>query len=143
VRREAGGDGGTVPARRDEAVSGSRRRAGGRTTRQLVSDGAGVLRPQTHGDVNPGAGASVPPRVIGIGAGGTRNRAVLADAVDGGVLGEGVAGPGNALTVPPPSADHPAEAVARAVPEAIPRAATPSSACPAAARSAPCPRSPG
>ncbi|WP_372504237.1 hypothetical protein [Streptomyces spinosisporus] len=93
--------------------------------------------------MNPGAGASVPPLVIGIGAGGTRNRAVLVDAVDGGVLGEGVAGPGNALTVPPPSADHPAEAVARAVPEAAPRAATPSSACPAAARSAPCPRSPG
>ncbi|WP_037780229.1 hypothetical protein [Streptomyces sp. HGB0020] len=115
-------------------MSGSQRRAGARTTRQLVSEGAGVLRPQSHGDVNPGAEASVPPLVIGFGAGGTRNRAVLADAV---------AGPGNALTVPPPSADHPAEAVARAVPVAIPRAATPSSARPAAARSAPCPRSPG
>ncbi|MFD4507217.1 BadF/BadG/BcrA/BcrD ATPase family protein [Streptomyces sp. NPDC058457] len=57
--------------------------------------------------------------VVGIDAGGTRTRAVLADARDGRNIGEGVAGPGNALTVPGPElADHLAEAVASAVPEA-------------------------
>ncbi|GGM95533.1 BadF/BadG/BcrA/BcrD ATPase family protein [Streptomyces fuscichromogenes] len=61
--------------------------------------------------------------VVGIDAGGTRTRAVLADADadagDGRVLGEGVAGPGNALTVSAPElTDHLAEAVASAVPEA-------------------------
>ncbi|GHH61851.1 hypothetical protein GCM10018775_77240 [Streptomyces umbrinus] len=57
--------------------------------------------------------------VVGLDAGGTRTRAVLASAVDGRVLGQGVAGPGNALTVPVPLlTDHLAEAVARAVPEA-------------------------
>jgi glucosamine kinase len=56
--------------------------------------------------------------VVGLDAGGTRTRAVLASAVDGRVLGQGVAGPGNALTVPVPLlTDHLAEAVARAVPE--------------------------
>ncbi|MER5787610.1 BadF/BadG/BcrA/BcrD ATPase family protein [Streptomyces sp. NPDC001980] len=58
--------------------------------------------------------------VVGIDAGGTRTRAVLADARDGRVFGEGEAGPGNALTVPGPElAAHLAEAVASAVPEAI------------------------
>ncbi|MEV2189714.1 BadF/BadG/BcrA/BcrD ATPase family protein [Streptomyces phaeochromogenes] len=57
--------------------------------------------------------------VVGLDAGGTRTRAVLASAVDGRVLGQGVAGPGNALTVPVPLlTDHLAEAVAGAVPEA-------------------------
>ncbi|WLW51496.1 N-acetylglucosamine kinase [Streptomyces sp. YU58] len=57
--------------------------------------------------------------VIGLDAGGTRTRAVLAAADDGRPLGEGAAGPGNALTVPEPHlADHLAEALARAVPEA-------------------------
>lgn len=57
--------------------------------------------------------------VVGLDAGGTRTRAVLASAVDGRVLGQGVAGPGNALTVPVPLlTDHLAEALARAVPEA-------------------------
>ncbi|MGW7545206.1 BadF/BadG/BcrA/BcrD ATPase family protein, partial [Streptomyces sp. NPDC054770] len=57
--------------------------------------------------------------VVGIDAGGTRTRAVLADAADGRVLGEGLAGPGNALAVSAPDlADHLAEAVASAVPEA-------------------------
>nr|WP_232024685.1 BadF/BadG/BcrA/BcrD ATPase family protein [Streptomyces lincolnensis] len=57
--------------------------------------------------------------VIGLDAGGTRTRAVLAAAADGRPLGEGAAGPGNALTVPEPQlADHLAEALARAVPEA-------------------------
>ncbi|MFF4113369.1 BadF/BadG/BcrA/BcrD ATPase family protein [Streptomyces sp. NPDC001714] len=60
-----------------------------------------------------------PDWVVGIDAGGTRIRAVLADAGDGRALGEGVAGPGNALTVPGPElADHLAEAVGSAVPEA-------------------------
>jgi glucosamine kinase len=56
--------------------------------------------------------------VLGLDAGGTRTRAVLAAAQDGRPLGEGAAGPGNALTVPPPQlTDHLAEALARAVPE--------------------------
>ncbi|AXE89371.1 BadF/BadG/BcrA/BcrD ATPase family protein [Streptomyces sp. Go-475] len=56
--------------------------------------------------------------VIGLDAGGTRTRAVLADAADGRPLGEGAAGPGNALTVPGPQlTEHLAEALARAVPE--------------------------
>ncbi|SEF16948.1 N-acetylglucosamine kinase [Streptomyces sp. Ag109_O5-10] len=58
--------------------------------------------------------------VVGIDAGGTRTRAVLADARDGQVRGEGEAGPGNALTVPGPElAAHLAEAVASAVPAAM------------------------
>lgn len=56
--------------------------------------------------------------VVGLDAGGTRTRAVLAAAGDGRPLGEGVAGPGNALTVPVPQlTEHLAEAVGRAVPE--------------------------
>jgi glucosamine kinase len=56
--------------------------------------------------------------VIGLDAGGTRTRAVLAAAADGRPLGEGAAGPGNALTVPVPQlTEHLAEAVAGAVPE--------------------------
>ncbi|GGX06078.1 hypothetical protein GCM10010383_40130 [Streptomyces lomondensis] len=56
--------------------------------------------------------------VIGLDAGGTRTRAVLATAEDGRPLGEGAAGPGNALTVPVPQlTEHLAEAVAQAVPE--------------------------
>ncbi|MFF7468759.1 BadF/BadG/BcrA/BcrD ATPase family protein [Streptomyces sp. NPDC008092] len=58
--------------------------------------------------------------VVGIDAGGTRTRAVLADARDGRVVGQGGSGPGNALTVPGPELSaHLAEAVASAVPEAI------------------------
>lgn len=58
--------------------------------------------------------------VVGLDAGGTRTRAVLADLVDGRTRGEGTAGPGNALTVPGPElADHLAEALARAVPEPL------------------------
>lgn len=57
--------------------------------------------------------------VIGLDAGGTRTRAVLAAAADGRVLGAGAAGPGNALSVPLPRLTaHLAEAVAHAVPEA-------------------------
>ncbi|WP_217236642.1 N-acetylglucosamine kinase [Streptomyces sp. AC555_RSS877] len=56
--------------------------------------------------------------VVGLDAGGTRTRVVLAAAADGRPLGEGAAGPGNALTVPVPRlTEHLAEAVARAVPE--------------------------
>ncbi|WP_458246186.1 N-acetylglucosamine kinase [Streptomyces sp. MAI_2237] len=56
--------------------------------------------------------------MVGLDAGGTRTRAVLADAADGRTLGEGAAGPGNALTVPLPRlTEHLAQAVARAVPE--------------------------
>jgi N-acetylglucosamine kinase-like BadF-type ATPase len=56
--------------------------------------------------------------VVGLDAGGTRTRAVLAAAGDGRSLGEGAAGPGNALTVPLPQVtEHLAEAVAQAVPE--------------------------
>ncbi|MFR0356415.1 N-acetylglucosamine kinase [Streptomyces sediminimaris] len=62
------------------------------------------------------AGAAL---VVGLDAGGTRTRAVLAAAADGRVLGAGAAGPGNALTAPLPRLTaHLAEAVARAVPEA-------------------------
>lgn len=55
--------------------------------------------------------------VVGVDAGGTRIRAVLARATDGSPLTEGAAGPGNALTVPLPElTDHLATAVAEAVP---------------------------
>ncbi|GGT95151.1 hypothetical protein GCM10010244_20750 [Streptomyces coeruleorubidus] len=58
--------------------------------------------------------------VVGLDAGGTRTRAVLATADDGRPVGEGAAGPGNALTVPVPQlTEHLAEAVGRAVPEAV------------------------
>ncbi|WP_372443619.1 BadF/BadG/BcrA/BcrD ATPase family protein [Streptomyces adelaidensis] len=63
---------------------------------------------------------AAPALVVGIDAGGTRTRAVLADLGDGRTLGEGTSGPGNALTVPGPVlADHLAEALARAVPEPL------------------------
>ncbi|GCB45228.1 N-acetylglucosamine kinase of eukaryotic type [Streptomyces sp. NL15-2K] len=56
--------------------------------------------------------------VVGLDAGGTRTRAVLAVAEDGRWLAEGAAGPGNALTVPVLQlTDHLTEALARAVPE--------------------------
>ncbi|WP_234491646.1 N-acetylglucosamine kinase [Streptomyces sp. MBT33] len=62
--------------------------------------------------------ARAPALVVGLDAGGTRTRAVLADAADGSILGEGAGGPGNALTVPLPRlTEHLALAVARAVPE--------------------------
>ncbi|MGW3635579.1 N-acetylglucosamine kinase [Streptomyces sp. NPDC005122] len=56
--------------------------------------------------------------VVGLDAGGTRTRAVLASAATGRTVGEAAAGPGNALTVPPPRlTDHLAEAIGRSVPE--------------------------
>lgn len=58
--------------------------------------------------------------VVGLDAGGTRTRAVLASVRDGRPRGEGAAGPGNALTVPVPQlTDHLAEALAQAVPERL------------------------
>ncbi|WP_409375116.1 N-acetylglucosamine kinase [Streptomyces justiciae] len=61
--------------------------------------------------------------VVGLDAGGTRTRALLAPArasgAEGGrVLGEGAGGPGNALTVPPAQlVEHLVEALAAAVPD--------------------------
>ncbi|WP_328751221.1 ATPase [Streptomyces sp. NBC_00285] len=56
--------------------------------------------------------------VIGLDAGGTRTRAVLAAADDGRVLGESSGGPGNAMTVPVPQlTDHLTEVLAQVVPE--------------------------
>ncbi|WP_336621284.1 BadF/BadG/BcrA/BcrD ATPase family protein [Streptomyces sp. DH10] len=58
--------------------------------------------------------------MVGLDAGGTRTRAVLATADDGRPVGEGAAGPGNALTVPLPQlTEHLVEAVGRAVPEPV------------------------
>ncbi|WP_416984724.1 N-acetylglucosamine kinase [Streptomyces sp. T028] len=55
--------------------------------------------------------------VVGLDAGGTRTRAVLADLGDGRPRGEGTAGPGNALTVSGPDlAGHLTEALSQAVP---------------------------
>lgn len=74
---------------------------------------------------SPAAGESAvaapsPAYVVGLDAGGTRTRAVLADLGDGRVRGEGTAGPGNSLTVPGPAlADHLAEAVGQAVPDGL------------------------
>ncbi|MET7477698.1 BadF/BadG/BcrA/BcrD ATPase family protein [Streptomyces sp. NPDC005648] len=74
---------------------------------------------QASGEGAPGpATGSAAALVVGLDAGGTRTRAVLADAADGRVVGEGAGGPGNALTVPSPQlTEHLAEALARAVPE--------------------------
>lgn len=61
---------------------------------------------------------SVGDFVVGLDAGGTRTRAVLAAADDGRPFGDGAAGPGNALTVPVPRlTDHLTEALALTVPE--------------------------
>ncbi|WP_258872944.1 N-acetylglucosamine kinase [Streptomyces sp. M7] len=55
--------------------------------------------------------------VVGVDAGGTRTRAVLAPSAGGAPLREGSGGPGNALTVPEPElAGHLADALAGAVP---------------------------
>ncbi|MCT9080682.1 N-acetylglucosamine kinase [Streptomyces fulvoviolaceus] len=69
-----------------------------------------------NSDLNQDSGGA--GLVVGLDAGGTRTRAVLAAAADGRSLGEGAAGPGNALTVPVPQlTEHLTEAVAAAVPE--------------------------
>ncbi|MET9850218.1 BadF/BadG/BcrA/BcrD ATPase family protein [Streptomyces ossamyceticus] len=58
--------------------------------------------------------------VVGLDAGGTRTRALLAGLRDDRPRGEGTAGPGNALTVPGAElADHLTEALAGAVPEPL------------------------
>lgn len=58
--------------------------------------------------------------VVGLDAGGTRTRAVLADDASGATWSEGVAGPGNALTVTPADlADHLAWAIGEAVPAGL------------------------
>ncbi|MFJ9153908.1 N-acetylglucosamine kinase [Streptomyces sp. NPDC102270] len=58
--------------------------------------------------------------VVGLDAGGTRTRAVLAAADDGRVLGESTGGPGNAMTVPVPQlTDHLTETLTRVVPEEL------------------------
>lgn len=72
-----------------------------------------------NSDLNQASGGAGTALVVGLDAGGTRTRAVLAAAADGALLGEGAAGPGNALTVPLPQlTDHLTEAVAGAVPQA-------------------------
>lgn len=72
-----------------------------------------------NSDLNQGSGA-VADLVVGLDAGGTRTRALLAGLRDGRPRGEGTAGPGNALTVPGEElADHLTEALAGAVPEPL------------------------
>lgn len=69
-------------------------------------------------DVNRDSDGSAPAYVVGLDAGGTRTRAVLAPVGGGEPEGEGVSGPGNALTVPGAQlVEHLVEALARAVPE--------------------------
>ncbi|WP_308404254.1 BadF/BadG/BcrA/BcrD ATPase family protein [Streptomyces sp. ATCC 21386] len=79
-----------------------------------------IPTPTPTAHATPPAATPAPVYVVGIDAGGTRTRAVLAELGGGAVIGEGAAGPGNSLTVPGPLlADHLVEAVARAVPEAL------------------------
>ncbi|MGI5378954.1 N-acetylglucosamine kinase [Streptomyces sp. CA-251387] len=73
-----------------------------------------------NSDLNQDSAGRAPAYVVGLDAGGTRTRAVLAPLRDGDPEGEGVGGPGNALTVPGAQlTEHLAEALARAVPEAL------------------------
>ncbi|WNZ13375.1 BadF/BadG/BcrA/BcrD ATPase family protein [Streptomyces sp. 11x1] len=84
------------------------------------SPGAAAPTPTSTDHSAPPPATPAPVYVVGIDAGGTRTRAVLAELGGGAVIGEGAAGPGNSLTVPGPLlADHLVEAVARAVPEAL------------------------
>ncbi|WP_369173164.1 N-acetylglucosamine kinase [Streptomyces sp. R28] len=70
--------------------------------------------------MNQTSSGRAPEYVVGLDAGGTRTRAVLAPAHGGDPEGEGVSGPGNALTVPGPQLiEHLAEALALAVPEEL------------------------
>ncbi|MGJ5832518.1 BadF/BadG/BcrA/BcrD ATPase family protein [Streptomyces ossamyceticus] len=72
-----------------------------------------------NSDLNQGSGVAE-DLVVGLDAGGTRTRALLAGLRDGRPRGEGTAGPGNALTVPGAElADHLTEALAGAVPEPL------------------------
>ncbi|NUT27661.1 MAG: ATPase, partial [Streptomyces sp.] len=73
-----------------------------------------------NSDLNQTSSDGTPAYVVGLDAGGTRTRAVVAPVGEGEPVGDGVSGPGNALTVPGPRlAAHLAEALARAVPEAL------------------------
>ncbi|MBT2674408.1 ATPase [Streptomyces sp. ISL-14] len=74
-----------------------------------------------NSDLNQTSAASAPTAyVVGLDAGGTRTRAVLAPLRAGAPEGEGVGGPGNALTVPGAQlTEHLAEALAHAVPEGL------------------------
>ncbi|MFC5213522.1 BadF/BadG/BcrA/BcrD ATPase family protein [Streptomyces coerulescens] len=73
-----------------------------------------------NSDPNQSSPVRAPAYVVGLDAGGTRTRAVLAPAGGGDPEGEGVSGPGNALTVPGPQlTEHLAEALARAVPQEL------------------------
>ncbi|MFI5551705.1 N-acetylglucosamine kinase [Streptomyces sp. NPDC051738] len=66
------------------------------------------------------AGGPARAYVVGLDAGGSRTRAVLSPAHDGAPEGEGVGGPGNALTVPGHQlTEHLVEALALAVPEGL------------------------
>ncbi|MFD0002298.1 N-acetylglucosamine kinase [Streptomyces sp. NPDC127178] len=70
-----------------------------------------------NSDLNQSSPGEARAYVVGLDAGGTRTRAVLAPLGDGRPEGEGVSGPGNALTVPGPQlTEHLAEALAHAVP---------------------------
>lgn len=70
-----------------------------------------------NSDLNQSSPGEPRAYVVGLDAGGTRTRAVLAPLGDGRPEGEGVSGPGNALTVPGPQlTEHLAEALAHAVP---------------------------
>lgn len=70
-----------------------------------------------NSDLNQSSSGEARAYVVGLDAGGTRTRAVLAPLGDGLPEGEGVSGPGNALTVPGPQlTEHLAEALVRAVP---------------------------
>lgn len=73
-----------------------------------------------NSELNQTSPDEAPAYVVGLDAGGTRTRAVLAPVEEDEPEGEGVSGPGNALTVPGPQlTEHLAEALARAVPEAL------------------------
>ncbi|MGC9543414.1 N-acetylglucosamine kinase [Streptomyces sp. UG1] len=75
-----------------------------------------------NSDLNQTSSGRAPAYVVGLDAGGTRTRAVLAPLHEGAPEGEGVSGPGNALTVPGPQlVEHLAEAIARAVPDELRR----------------------
>ncbi|WP_078503982.1 BadF/BadG/BcrA/BcrD ATPase family protein, partial [Streptomyces viridochromogenes] len=73
-----------------------------------------------NSDLNQASVGREPVYVVGLDAGGTRTRAVLAPVRAAEPEGEGVGGPGNALTVPGPQlTEHLVEALAQAVPERL------------------------
>ncbi|MFI6013503.1 N-acetylglucosamine kinase [Streptomyces sp. NPDC051243] len=73
-----------------------------------------------NSDLNQTSPGEARAYVVGLDAGGTRTRALLAPIRGGDPEGEGVAGPGNALTVPGAQlTEHLADALAQAVPEGL------------------------